>query len=274
MTRTPDIARLEMPSLKVAHCALPAWREGEINSVSTPGSIGVAFTPQSGAVVQYGNGRIARRDVSPNSVCLGGHEPIAWLDVGQPSDIIEVTADPALRREIAKELRVPEHADLDDIHNWSDPVIQAIAVRFRAGLRRWQELDALEADGLTHAAYARVLQRQFGGRARKAGALDATRLAVVTDFIVENLHRDLSIAELAGTAALSPYHFARSFRCGTGLAPHRFVTALRLERAVDRLMHSRQTVEEIAAGIGLSNLSHFRRLFRTHYGCAPSELRR
>jgi AraC family transcriptional regulator len=274
MTRTPDIARLEMPSLKVAHCVLPAWREGEISSVSTPGSIGVAFTPQSGVVVQYGNGRVARRDVAPNSVGLGGHEPIAWLDVGHPSDVIEMTAAPALRREIAAELRVPAHADLDDIHNWSDPVIQTIAVHFRAGLRGWHALDALEADGLTRAAYARVLQRHFGGRARKTGALDAARLAAITDFIAENLHRDLSIAELAGVAALSPYHFARSFRRSTGLAPHRFVTALRLERAIDRLMHSRQTVEEIAVGIGLSNLSHFRRLFRSQYGCAPSEVRR
>jgi AraC family transcriptional regulator len=119
-----------------------------------------------------------------------------------------------------------------------------------------------------------VLQLYFGGRTRMAGALESARLAAVTEFVAGNLHRDLTLAELADVAALSPYHFARSFRRSTGLAPHRFVTSLRLERAADRLKHSSATVEEIAAGIGFSNFSHFRRLFRAQYGCSPSDLRR
>lgn len=274
MTRQPDIARLETSAAKVAHCVLAPWREGEAESVSLPGSVGIAFTHQSCAVIRRGNGRADRRDVLANSVGLAGHEPIAWLDVSGHSDLVEITAAASLRREIAEELRVTQHADLDDLHNWADPVIHAIATRLRAGLRQWHPLGVLEADALTRAAYARVFQRQFGGRARAAGRLDAARLVAVTDFIAANLHRDLSIAELAGAAALSPYHFARSFRRSTGLAPHRFVTTLRLERAAEQLRRSAQTVEQIAEGIGFSNLSHFRRLFRLHYGATPSDFRR
>ncbi len=274
MIAKPDIARLEMPAVKIAHCILPPWREGQVDSVSLPGSIGVAFTQQTGAVVRRGNGRTSQRDVMANTVGLGGDEPITWIDVGRPSDVVEITAAPELRLEIAEELRVPEHAGLDEIDNVSDPVLHALAMRFRAGLRRRNALNALEAETLTRAAYARVLQLYFGGRTRMAGALESARLAAVTEFVAGNLHRDLTLAELADVAALSPYHFARSFRRSTGLAPHRFVTSLRLERAADRLKHSSATVEEIAAGIGFSNFSHFRRLFRAQYGCSPSDLRR
>jgi AraC-like DNA-binding protein len=273
MTPTPDISRLETPSLNVVHCLLPPWQNGEVESVTNRGSIGIAFVAQSGALVRRGNGRAMKRDVVANTVGLGGLEPIAWLDVERASDTVEITASPDLRRAIAEELRVPEHADLDDIDNWYDPVVHAIAIRFRAGLRGWQPLDPLEADTLTRAAYARVLQRQFGGRARSAGRLDAARLSCVTEFIAANLHCDLSIAALADAAALSPYHFARSFRRATGLAPHRFVTALRMERAAERLRQTLLPVEEIAAELGFCNLSHFRRLFRLHYGCPPSVLR-
>ena len=133
--------------------------------------------------------------------------------------------------------------------------------------------DPLEAEELARAAYARVLQRQFGASKRPAGALAPARLANVVDFIAANLSRQLSIAELADVAALSPFHFARSFRRTTGLAPNRFITALRMARAVERLRNSRLPVEEVADEIGLSNVSHFRRLFRLHYGHTPSVLR-
>jgi AraC family transcriptional regulator len=269
----PDIARLETPFAKIVHCVLPPWRDGEFESVSNPGSIGIAFTPQSGAVVRRGNGRASRRDVLAYSVGLGGHEPISWLDVGNRSDIVEITASPALRREIAEELRVPQHADLDDIDNWRDPVICAIAPRFRAGIRGWRPFDDLECEMLTRAAYVQVLHRKFGGRVRGVGTLGAARLDAVITFIRANLYRELSLAELAEAAALSPYHFARSFQRSTGLPPHRFVTTLRLELAAELLKRSSRTVEQVAEEVGFANLSHFRRIFRAQFGCSPAALR-
>ena len=273
MILTPDIARLESPAVRVAHCLLPPWRDGDVVSVTQPGSIGVAFTNQAGATIRRGNGRVSVRDVPAGSVGLGGSEPIAWLRVGNASDVVEITASAELRREIAAELRASDHADLDDLHGWSDPVLHAIALRFRAGTRGWLALVELEYDALTRAAYARVLQLKFGGAARAARALDQARLARVIDYVTANLDRQLSIAELADIATLSPYHFARSFQRSSGLAPHRFVMTLRLDRAMDRLKHSSMTVEQTAVAIGLSNLSHFRRMFRAQFGKPPSAFR-
>jgi AraC family transcriptional regulator len=199
---SPDISRIEMASLKVAHCILPPWHNGEVDSVTMPGSIGLAFTQQTGAIVRGGNGRAARRDVVANSIGLGGAEPTAWLHVKGPSDIIEITASRDLRREIAEELNKPQHANLDDIDNWHDPIVHSIALRFRAALRDRWPFDPLEAEELARAAYARVLQRQFGASKRPAGALAPARLANVVDFITANLPRQL--AELANVAALSP----------------------------------------------------------------------
>lgn len=243
-------------------------------SVSRPGSIGVAFTHQRGATIRRGNGRTSLRDVPADSVGLGGHEPITWLEVGNASEVIEITASEILRRELAEELGTPDHADLDDLHGWSDPVIYAIALRFRAGARGWNPLGDLEQDALARTAYARILQIKFGGAPRVARALDRVRLARVIEFISANLDRQLSIAELAGIATLSPYHFARSFQRSAGLAPHRYVTMLRLERAKGLLMQSSMTVEQAAGAIGMSNLNHFRRLFRAQFGTSPSRLRR
>jgi AraC family transcriptional regulator len=236
--------------------------------------VAVAFTWQPNAVVEIGGSRPREREVSPNTVGLCGKEPISWLSVDLPSDLVEITAAPGLRREMAEELGVARHADLDDLFNWADPVLLAIARRFRAGLRGWTHISELERDELVRAAYGRALIAKFGGQFRRGGgALDEARLRRVTDLVEARSDGALTIAELAGVAALSAFHFARSFRQATGLTPHQFVTSWRLQRAAEQLRQMGATVEQAAHSAGFSNQGHFRRAFKAQFGVSPGQLR-
>ena len=42
---------------------------------------------------------------------------------------------------------------------------------------------------------------------------------------------------LASVATLSPFDFARAFKCTPGLTPHQFVTGRRVDRATRLLLH-------------------------------------
>jgi AraC family transcriptional regulator len=46
-----------------------------------------------------------------------------------------------------------------------------------------------------------------------------------------------------------------------------------MHRATSLLMHTNSSVEQVAYAVGLSNVSHFRRLFRAHFGVTPGRLR-
>jgi AraC-like DNA-binding protein len=48
---------------------------------------------------------------------------------------------------------------------------------------------------------------------------------------------------MAAVARLSPYHFARQFKTATGLPPHQYVIARRVERA-KQLLHVRQEAHD------------------------------
>src|SRR6267142_859035 len=59
-------------------------------------------------------------------------------------------------------------------------------------------------------------------------ALQAYRLRQVTQYIQENLPRDIRLAELGALVHMSPYHFARLFKRSTGVPPHRFQVLRRI----------------------------------------------
>jgi AraC family transcriptional regulator len=156
-----------------------------------------------------------------------------------------------------------------------DVVVWSMAARFRAALRGGAHLDDVERDTLVRLLYQRVLEKAFGASPtrRRGGPLDAVRLARVTDFVDAHIGDELSIAQLADVAALSPFHFLRSFRAATGVPPHRFVRMRRMERAKDMLL-SGNSVKRAAAATGYNSRSWFAAAFKEHFGHGPGEIPR
>ena len=89
----------------------------------------------------------------------------------------------------------------------------------------------------------------------------------------ENLHRELSPADLAARVQLSPRRFNHLFRAETGATPARYLKSLRMQQAKDLLENSFLATREIIRRVGLSNESHFARDFKRYYGVTPGQLR-
>jgi AraC family transcriptional regulator len=269
-----DIARLNWDHVKVAHLLLPPYEATDLVNVATPGAIAVGYHGQKKATLQTTGGRILSIDIEPGDIGLTGPEPVRWLKLNQRAEVIEIAASSALRGEVAEELGVEHFRDLDDLHGWTDPYTWALVSRLRMAVRNKISLTDLERDELVRRIYARVFHARFGAPALVQPAeLDQQRLRRVTEFVETYLAGPLTLTSLARSAALSPFHFARAFKRTTGWAPHQFVTIRRVERARHLLLRTRDSVESIAAAVGFSNLSHFRRLFRAHIDILPSDLR-
>jgi AraC family transcriptional regulator len=95
----------------------------------------------------------------------------------------------------------------------------------------------------------------------------------VADLIDAHLHEPLTIGALARAAALSPFHFARSFRLTTGLTPHNYLRQARLQRAAALARSSALSTTEIAHRVGYKNVAHFRQAFMRAFGTTPAALR-
>ena len=105
------------------------------------------------------------------------------------------------------------------------------------------------------------------------GSLPSCRLRRVTDYVQQNLDKDLTLAELASVVYMSPFHFARLFKCSTGVPPHRFVVRQRITRARTCLAMEGQSIAQISRMVGYRTPSHFTTVFRRALGVTPGAYR-
>jgi AraC family transcriptional regulator len=245
-----------------------------------PHQVGIDFSGHLGLVREI-EGRAARHDAPPGAVYVTGRSPITWLEVGDPTEALEVYPDLDLVDRLAGGT-----AEVRPSFGAPDGVVFAVASRLRgahlagAHLGGAGALTDVEASTLAH-LLVRHLLRRYGhglglgtstGRGL-AGELPPGAVDVVAEYTRAHLADVITLDGLAGAVNLSPYHFARSFRATTGMTPHAFVTEHRLMIARDRLLRGDASVTGIALSVGFSNISHFRRLFRRRYGLTPAGLR-
>ncbi len=110
-------------------------------------------------------------------------------------------------------------------------------------------------------------------RSREPSERDQRRIADALRRIATEFPQPLSLRELAADAAMSPYHFLRTFREVAGVTPHQFLLHTRLQRAAMQLRSSAAKIAEIALEAGFRDLSTFNHRFRRLLGMSPSAYR-
>jgi AraC family transcriptional regulator len=108
-----------------------------------------------------------------------------------------------------------------------------------------------------------------GDSDRRTEFLSDLRLARAVEFITANLSRQISVDDIAREAGVSPFHFTRLFRDKIGLAPHRYLTCRRMEKARRLLTTTDLPVSLVGAECGYSRASSFTAAFTQQFGMPP-----
>lgn len=96
----------------------------------------------------------------------------------------------------------------------------------------------------------------------------------VIRFIWERYSEPLSLTEIAGSAALSRFHFTRMFTHATGITPGRFLAAVRIYQAKRMLLNTSMTIADISSAVGYKSLGSFTSHFTESVGISPGRFRR
>jgi AraC-like DNA-binding protein len=118
-----------------------------------------------------------------------------------------------------------------------------------------------------------VVRRHAAERppARATGA-EPRAVTWAREFLEANADEDVSLAQLAAVAGLSPFHLARVFREAIGLPPHTYLDQVRVERAKG-LLAAGLPIARAAADVGFADQSHLSRRFKRLVGVTPGQYR-
>lgn len=159
-----------------------------------------------------------------------------------------------------------------------DPLLAQIGLSIHQELIRESSAGRMMVEAAALALTARVAQAYGHDRpdtrvrpATETAGPDRIDRAVA--FIRDNLERDLSVAEIAAVACLSPFHFSRMFKRVTGRTPYAFVSEERLARARRLLNDTKIPLVDIALSSGFSSQGAFNTAFKRVIGKTPGEYR-
>lgn len=115
--------------------------------------------------------------------------------------------------------------------------------------------------------------REITASPTRLSALPLWRLQRVTDFIKERLDCEVQLADMAAAAGLSPMHFAAQFKNATGMRPHHYLIAERVDRAKQLLQKTNNSIMDIALAVGFQTQAHFTTVFKRHENTTPHQWR-
>jgi len=100
------------------------------------------------------------------------------------------------------------------------------------------------------------------------------RINQVYTNILDNYHRDITLAAAAEQVHLSPSAFSHFIKNRTGHTFSQLVNDLRIKYAIKLLIDTDMNITEICYKSGFRNLSYFNRQFKSSKRCSPLEYRK
>lgn len=147
------------------------------------------------------------------------------------------------------------------------PTALGLGLRLLRELAHWDDASPLATEAVL---------AELPGALDQADALDRAGSAALRrarSRLDDDLRRLPDVAELAALAGMHPVAFARSFRRAYGAPPSEVVRAMRLPRAVARIVRGRP-LAAIAPEVGYVDDSHLHRSFVAAFGITPAALHR
>jgi AraC family transcriptional regulator len=209
-----------------------------------------------------------------------GHSD-TWQEF-QPGASLIIHVPRRLLRFAAEDMGLdPDAAQLDFVYQLRDPRLEHIAWALDSDREARQPNGSLFTESLGLALAVHLLSHYRPGMSRvvspplpQPSGLSAARLKRLCAYIEEHLDQPLSIAQLAGIAAISSSHLKLQFKRATGMPVHEYVIRRRVERARALLSRSDLPIGVVALEAGFAHQSHLARAMRRVLGVTPGTIRK
>jgi len=207
-----------------------------------------------------------------------GYEHVATHIDGQPdiTTVFEFTADffEQIQEQYQQAAGFLKNNDIHSLLLQSNPELDYLHNRI------WKKIEKgntpiLQIDEMVIEILDRVMNilTNTSGVSVIADSLKQYHLTTVENarsYILENFSNNISLQQLAKHCLISPFHFSRIFKTIMSIAPHQYLSGVRLNHAKVLLTTSDVSVTDVAFASGFNSLEHFVTAYRQRFKVSPT----
>jgi len=119
--------------------------------------------------------------------------------------------------------------------------------------------------------FAKVTAGWLDTTGRRHDDARTTRTQAAVDYVQQSLAQHITLTTAAARCHMCKSEFSRIFKREHAATFFEFVLRARARRAAELLALGDMAVKQVAYAVGFNDLSYFGRVFRRHYGVAPSQ---
>lgn len=249
-----------MPGLRANRTTLPAGG-GPFKLERL--TLGVFLNDQPTHRLTFGDGKAEATPLMANQGWIMPSGAIGKCEFDKPLDVMMVEVEPSVLREVGMDRPdtiEPKTGDFD-----------VLTFNLAMAAQEFQKGGTLYNETM-HRALAAQLTRTLAVRP-EASQIEDVRMRRVVEYIHDNLAEDLAMGTMASIAAMSAFHFSRSFKKAVGKSPLQYVIAARIDLAKVLLKTTELTAAEICYRVGYNDLSRFGQHFKRATGVTPGQFR-
>ncbi len=205
------------------------------------------------------------------------HQISPAVEFEQELGFIHIGLEPAMITRVAYESVNADAVEIVQQLQTHDPLIQQIGLALKQEIETNGFDSYLYLESATNMLAVHLLKRYSTYKSiirEYTGGLPKHKLKEAIAYINDNLEQNLSLAEIAAIAQMSPHYFATLFKQSTGIAPHQYITKCRVERAKHLLANRELSVTQISQLVGFQSQSHFAKVFRKYIGVTPQAFKK
>lgn len=170
---------------------------------------------------------------------------------------------------------IVKHIHLDSSEAWHKKATHAIESAWNSCANEpfgyeFQVRSSLSELILHLSAYHPVISRQPSEKVLR----NSNRLKLMLQFIQDHYPDQINVSMIADTAMISESECLRCFRNIIGIPPIQYLKQFRIQKAVEFLTSTNETITKIGAQCGFQDTSYFVKTFREQKKCTPSEYRK
>jgi len=119
-----------------------------------------------------------------------------------------------------------------------------------------------------------MIDQLLEGESKQTSNIAANYIQEAETYIQNNYFNAITTEKIADVLCLNPSYFSTLFKEKKGITVTKYITNLRLEKAVDLLANSDAHVSDIASIIGFNDPRYFSKVFKKYKGITPLEFRK